>query len=205
MPAAPPNANDEMRICYAKLLTTMSEAPTKRDDEGYIYLFWQTEAEQTDAETIAAASIVSSNPIQQRAQEEILQKRFFQTSANAAMPAAEDRSLFLKIGRAANVHQRMSQWQAQCGYSISLLRYYPHNAAEYSLKKVKYVGKVERLIHLNLEMLGKRIKKECRCGTEHKEWFEVGANPTEVREVDEIIRQWVAWSDDKFGTATGSK
>jgi hypothetical protein len=84
-----------------------------------------------------------------------------------------------------------------------LLRYYPHNATESSVKKVKYVGKVERLIHLNMEMLGKRIKKECRCRTEHKEWFEIGANPKEVREVDEIIRQWVAWSDDKFGTATG--
>jgi hypothetical protein len=65
--------------------------------------------------------------------------------------------------------------------------------------KVPYVGKVERLVHLHLEMLGKRVKKPCRCGTEHKEWFEVEGTTRAVREVDDIIRKWVAWSIRKYG------
>jgi T5orf172 domain len=207
MPPLPAGSTDTMRLVYAKLLVAMSEAPTKSDTMGYIYMFWQTDEKQTDAEMSAAASIVSGAKSQsqsqsQRAHEAVLEQRFFQTSANAAKPASRDRTIFLKIGRAANVHQRMAQWQSQCGYNVSLLRYYPHNAAEEAVK-VRYVGKVERLVHLHLEMLGKRFNRQCRCGTEHKEWFQVDANPREVRSVDDIIRQWVAWCDGKFGAAAG--
>jgi hypothetical protein len=205
MPELPAGSTDTMRLVYAKLLVAMSESPTKKDAEGYIYMFWQTDEKQTDAETSAAASIVGGARRQsqsQRAQEAVLEQRFFQPLANMARSASKDRTIFLKIGRAANVHQRMAQWQAQCGYNVSLLRYYPHSAAEESVK-VRYVGKVERLVHLHLEMLGKRFNRECRCGTEHKEWFQVDANPKEVRAVDDIIQQWVAWCDGKFGVAAG--
>ena len=51
---------------------------------------------------------------------------------------------------------------------------------------------------MHLEMLGYRVKKKCRCGTEHREWFEVEATTKAVREIDRIIGQWIAWSDDKF-------
>lgn len=196
------NATDSTRIAYAKLLTAMSEPPTKGDQPGYIYVFWQTDTEQADDETSAVASIISAPGDRglQR-QETILQRRFFQTSANAMLSrAAERRTIFLKIGRAANVHQRLSQWQKQCEYTISLLRSYPYDVRDHeAAKKVVYVGKVERLIHLHLEMLGQRVKKQCRCGTEHKEWFEVEANTRAVRGVDEIVRKWVQWSEDRFG------
>ena len=188
-------------MTYAKLLTAMSEAPSKTDSPGYIYIFWQTEVEQTEDETSAVATIISAPTMDRglQRQETILQRRFFQTSANARLPETEKRTIFLKIGRAVNVHQRMNQWKKQCEYEISLLRSYPYDSkGRVSLKQVPNVVKVERLIHLHLEMLGQRVTKQCRCGTEHKEWFEVDATPRGVRDIDEIVRRWVRWSEDKF-------
>jgi hypothetical protein len=198
MPQIPPNPTDAVRIGYAKLLTAMSGRPTKSDDWGYIYMFWQTDLEQTCDESIAAASIVgaSSHSSGVESEEKILQRRFFRKSSISSSPAAEQRTIFLKIGRAGNVQQRMSQWRAQCKYNISLLRYYPQGQKD--VARVPFVGKVERVIHLHLEMLGKRVRRQCRCGTEHKEWFEIDATTKAVREVDEIIRQWVAWSIRKY-------
>lgn len=178
----------------------MSEAPSKTDSPGYIYIFWQTDVQQTSDETSAVASIISAPRLDRgiHRQETILQKRFFQTSANARLPRTlEKRTIFLKIGRAVNVHQRLVQWKKQCEYEISLLRSYPHERSVPA--PVPNVVKVERLIHLHLEMQGQRVKKECRCGTEHKEWFEVEANARAVREVDEIVRGWVRWSEQRFG------
>ncbi|KAF2423341.1 DUF1766-domain-containing protein [Tothia fuscella] len=201
-PPLPRNATDSVRIAYAKLLTAMSEPPTKGDSPGYIYIFWQTDTEQTDDETSAVASIISA-PADRglHRQETILQRRFFQTSANArSFHPVEKRTIFLKIGRAANVHQRLSQWKKQCDYDITLLRIYPYDPdRREAARKVIYVGKVERLIHLHLEMLGQRVSKRCRCGTEHKEWFEVEATTRGIRDVDEIVRKWVQWSEDRFG------
>jgi hypothetical protein len=101
----------------------------------------------------------------------------------------------LKIGRAANVHQRMGQWRRQCGYDVSLLRYYPRDEEGV---KARHVGKIEKLVHLHLEMLGKRVRRECRCGTEHKEYFEIEATTKAVREVDDVIRQWIEWGNRRF-------
>jgi hypothetical protein len=190
-----------MRLTYAKLLTAMSEQPSKTDSPGYIYIFWQTDVEQTDDETSAVASIISAPKLDRglQRQETILQRRFFQTAANARLPETEKRTIFLKIGRAVNVHQRLNQWKKQCEYEISLLRSYPYESkGKGVVKQVPNVVKVERLIHLHLEMLGQRVSKQCRCGTEHKEWFEVGATANAVREVDEIVRRWTRWSEEKF-------
>lgn len=200
-PPLPRNATDITCLTYAKLLTAMSEPPSKTDCPGYIYLFWQTDVEQTEDETSAVATIISAPTMDRglQRQETILQRRFFQTSANATMPETEKRTIFLKIGRAVNVHQRLHQWKKQCEYDISLLRSYPYDSKRRGLAaQVPNVVKVERLIHLHLEMLGQRVSKQCRCGTEHKEWFEVGATGPAVREVDEIVRRWVRWSEDRF-------
>jgi hypothetical protein len=62
---------------------------------------------------------------------------------------------------------------------------------------VPFVGKVESLIHLDLEMLGKRVKRQCRCGTEHREWFEFDAAPKAIREVDALVHKWIKWSQEK--------
>jgi hypothetical protein len=200
VPQLPPTADDTARICYAKLLTVMSQPPTSMDGEGYIYMFWQTDLATTQAETDAAASIIGGihNEADQAHDEEILERRFFQTSANASIPTSAKRTIFLKIGMAKNVHQRIMQWQKQCGYNISLLRYYPQMPRTQELTKVLCVRKVERLVHLHLEMLGYRVKKECRCGTEHREWFEIAGNTKAVREVDSVIGHWVTWSNEKY-------
>ncbi|KIW09542.1 uncharacterized protein PV09_00415 [Verruconis gallopava] len=200
-PPLPPNATDAMRLTYAKLLTTMSEPPSRTDSPGYIYIFWQTDVEQTDDETSAVTSIMSAQRLDHglKRQETILQQRFFQTSVNAQQSNAEKRKVFLKIGRAANVHWRLNQWKRQCEYEISLLRSYPYSLnGKGEHRKVPNVAKVERLIHLHLEMLGQRVNKQCRCGAEHKEWFEIDATVQGVRKVDEIVRNWVAWSEEKF-------
>jgi hypothetical protein len=198
-PAVPdPGERDAKLNLYARLLTEMSKKPTPKDAPGYIYIFWQTGVEQTDAETAAAASLISAPTNRlQRSEEEILARRFFQTSANARLPPKEKRTIFFKIGRAINVHQRLNQWQKQCQYSISLLRSYPFAEDGRAVVMVPYVGKVESLIHLELVMLGKRVKRQCRCGTEHREWFEFDATPKAVREVDELVRKWIRWSQAK--------
>jgi hypothetical protein len=202
MPEIPPSSTDATRIAYAKILTAMSEQPSKADDSGYIYIFWQSDLEQTTVESVAAASIVgapSSSSVDY--EEGVLQRRFFRKKSSASASPGEQRTLFLKIGRAENVYRRMAQWQKQCKYNLSLLRYYPQESIGDSVK-VPYVGKVERLVHLHLEMLGKRVKRPCRCGTEHKEWFEIDGTTRAVREVDEIIRKWVTWSIRKYGNET---
>lgn len=193
-----PAERDTKLNCYARLLTEMSKGPTPKDAHGYIYIFWQTDVEQTDAETAAAASLISAPTDRpQRSEEEILARRFFQTSANARLPPREKRTIFLKIGRAVNVHQRLNQWQKQCQYNISLLRSYPFATDGRAARMVPFVGKVESLIHLDLEMLGKRVKRQCRCGTEHREWFEFDATPRAIREADALVQKWIKWSQEK--------
>ena len=36
------------------------------------------------------------------------------------------KTILLKIGRASNVHRRLTEWQRQCGYDLDLIRYYPY-------------------------------------------------------------------------------
>ena len=199
-PVMPPTENAAERAIvfkqYGKLLSTMSEKPSEKDAPGFIYIFWQTDVEQTGAETNAAASLINTPRNRpQRNDEEVLRRRFFQTSANATLPPREKRTIFLKIGRAGNVHQRLAQWEKQCQYNISLLRSYPRSAHGGSERLVSYVGRVEHLIHLHLEMLGKRVKRQCHCKTEHREWFEVDATPKAIREVDEIVQCWIRWAE----------
>jgi len=52
------------------------------------------------------------------------------------------------------------------------------------------------LIHL--ELGDKRVVKKCEaCGKEHREWFEVEASREGVKGVDEVVRRWVAWAEEK--------
>jgi hypothetical protein len=121
--------------------------------------------------------------------------------------APEQRTILLKIGRAANVHRRMSQWTKQCGQNITLIRYYPYTSSNPKAhvlstsnsmiagRKVPHVHRVERLIHLELEE--KRVvKPDCQaCGREHREWFEIEANRDGLKSVDEVVRRWVEWAE----------
>ena len=113
--------------------------------------------------------------------------------------------ILLKIGRAQNVHRRMTQWTKQCNQNITLVRYYPQPAstpadpASPGGVKVPHVVRVERLIHLELRGLGmgkKELEKCAECGREHREWFEVPATRDGLRVVDGVVRRWVGWGEN---------
>jgi T5orf172 domain len=48
-------------------------------------------------------------------------------------------------------------------------------------------------------MLGKRVPRACRCGAQHREYFEIEATAEAVREVDGVIRQWIEWGERRYG------
>ncbi|RMZ70964.1 hypothetical protein GMOD_00008634 [Pyrenophora seminiperda CCB06] len=136
----------------------------------------------------------------------------------------EPPTILLKIGRANNVHRRMNEWSRQCGYSLSLVRYYPyvpsstpspspspspsrHTSPDPSttnggVRKVPHAMRVERLIHL--ELAAQRVIKQCEaCGKSHKEWFEVEASREGIKRVDGVVRRWVGWAEGGGGGEGG--
>ena len=120
--------------------------------------------------------------------------------------ASSKNKIMLKIGRANNVTRRMSEWQRQCGYALTLVRWYPYvptpslypdlqpRKESVGVRKTPCVKRVERLIHL--ELASKQVKRQCEsCGREHREWFEVEASRAGVGGVDEVVRRWVGWAE----------
>lgn len=112
-----------------------------------------------------------------------------------------DKKILLKIGRATNVQRRLNEWTRQCGYNLSLIRYYPYTPSASPTavpRKMPHSHRVERLIHIELAGLGLKIadKEKCEaCGREHREWFEVEATREGVANVDEVIRRWIGWDE----------
>lgn len=63
-----------------------------------------------------------------------------------------------------------------------------------AVRKVPFVKRVERLIHV--ELADQQVKRQCEaCGKEHREWFEVEASEQGVRNVDACVRRWVEWAE----------
>ncbi|EXJ79651.1 hypothetical protein A1O3_07931 [Capronia epimyces CBS 606.96] len=192
------------------LLAELSRPISSADEAGYIYIFWltpETESSKPDDET--ASSLLDDDDDDDALLLTARSQRTNQTLTRYASirhPRSHSRSqrtITLKIGRAANVHRRMAQWTKQCGQNISLIRYYPYTASSPSssrsnpvpARKVPHVHRVERLIHL--ELAERRVvKSECaQCGREHREWFEIEATRTGLKGVDEVVRRWVAWAE----------
>ncbi|OJJ95302.1 hypothetical protein ASPACDRAFT_36770 [Aspergillus aculeatus ATCC 16872] len=133
----------------------------------------------------------------------------------SAPSATSPGTIRLKIGRANNVQRRMNEWSRQCGHHVTLIRYYPYtpstpqpsparvgggtvhdNDALEPGRKVPFVHRVERLIHLELGDVRIRDMGKCpECGREHKEWFEVTAEKSSLKRVDDCIRRWVKWAE----------
>ncbi len=196
----PPNLSPRTT---SQLLAELSRPISAADEAGYIYIFWLTpESEVSKPDDDTASSLLDGDDDFQ------VQKRTQALARYASVrrptsQAREKRTITLKIGRAANVHKRMTQWTKQCGQNISLIRYYPHSSNKSAPSppspgatvKVAHVYKVERLIHL--ELADKRVvKSECeQCGREHREWFEIEATKSGLKAVDETIRRWVDWAD----------
>jgi len=202
-------------ITTSLLLNELVKPISNHDDSGYIYMFWLTDSNiAPPSDTITSSLLSASPPSQPRGggrQAEILQ----QFKSNA--PGSKN-TILLKIGRASNVHRRLSEWTRQCGYNLSLIRFYPYvpsaslispnpllNATTpplspaNNISKAPHVHRVERLIHI--ELAEKRVKQaECgMCGKEHREWFEVEASTEGLRSVDEVVRRWVAWAEGLDG------
>ncbi|KAF1915675.1 meiotically up-regulated gene 113-domain-containing protein [Ampelomyces quisqualis] len=116
------------------LLAELSKPFSAHDDEGYIYIFWLTPEASGPAPSSAASTLLAppSRPDQSRRTSDVLRQYSVKKSPRARPntttlhDASAKGTIFLKIGRANNVHRRMNEWTRQCGYSLSLVRYYPY-------------------------------------------------------------------------------
>ncbi|PVH76945.1 DUF1766-domain-containing protein [Cadophora sp. DSE1049] len=193
----------------AQLLAELAKPVSEQDNEGYIYMFWLTPESLPAAppsETASTLLAPPSRPIPgQRRTSDVL-NAFSTTLPNST----NKKTILLKIGRAQNVYRRLSQWTKQCGYNLSLIRYYPYQATTLSdtnvnelprtPRKVPNAHKVERLIHIELNAQRVLGDGKCKaCGREHREWFEVDASRNGVKSVDEVIRRWVEWGERDAG------
>ncbi|KHJ33384.1 hypothetical protein EV44_g1977 [Erysiphe necator] len=200
----------------SQLLAYLSKPTSEKDTPGYIYMFWLTPESLPNKPPIeTAASLLhttsKNNPVQNTRAIEILDifssfqhkiptdtnERSIGGSSNSNNHNNRKETILLKIGRAQNVYRRMNQWNKQCGYHLSLVRYYPYQPSSSHQKlptTVPNVNKVERLIHIEIAHMRASFGKCGTCGKVHKEWFEVEASQSAVHAVDEVIKRWVDWS-----------
>jgi len=194
----------------SQLLAELAKPISQQDDPGYIYIFWLTpESEPSTPPAEAARSLLAppSTPTRTRngrRPSDVL------ASFARSMPEGDDgdtadepkKKILLKIGRATNVQRRLNEWQRQCGYNLSLIRYYPYvpssSTGDVVQRKIPHSHKVERLVHIELAGRGLRVadREKCEaCGREHREWFEVEASRSAVADVDEVVRRWSDWDE----------
>jgi hypothetical protein len=116
------------------LLAELSKPPNPNDEEGYIYIFWLTPNQDKAPDTSTARSLLSpeNHPRRERRISDVVSE-FSYTAAEQTRSAnprdngkAAKPTILLKIGRANNVTRRMNEWQRQCGYALSLVRWYPY-------------------------------------------------------------------------------
>jgi hypothetical protein len=181
-------------------MAELAKPVSRLDEPGYIYMFWLTPESNPSAPTDDARSLLappSRLPGQRRPSDVI---------ASYAAPGKlqQPKTILLKIGRATNVQRRLNEWKRQCGYNLSLVRYYPYIGGSSSAgnlaapRKMPHSHRVERLIHLELAGAGLRLadRERCdACGRDHREWFEVAATKDGVQAVDEVVRRWVEWDE----------
>ncbi|RKF79090.1 hypothetical protein GcM1_205016 [Golovinomyces cichoracearum] len=204
----PPTTSPEIA---SQLLAVLAKPSSVKDSAGYIYMFWLTPESlqsQPSAETVSlilTSSSPSKVPEQKKVSGVLDTFSTYHPNTRASLNGSSNsKKILLKIGRAENVYRRLNQWTKQCGYNLSLIRYYPYqsSASKMGFKgnasslpvKVPNVNKVERLIHI--EISSKRASHgQCEaCGKVHKEWFEVEASREGIKEIDKIIRRWVDWN-----------
>ncbi|RDH29475.1 importin 13 [Aspergillus welwitschiae] len=200
----------------AELAKPISEA----DEPGYIYMFWMTpstsESKEPPSSEVASNLMppTSSPGRDRRVSDAIRTARDLNALASAPTHDSPG-TLRLKIGRANNVQRRLNEWSRQCSHHLTLIRYYPYTpstpqpspsrrggggddstATLVPGRKVPHVHRVERLIHLELADVRIRDLGKCAdCGREHREWFEITAEKTSLKRVDDCIRRWVKWAE----------
>ncbi|KAI4165648.1 MAG: hypothetical protein LQ342_000590 [Letrouitia transgressa] len=190
----------------SQLLAELAKPVSEHDEGGYIYMFWLVPTTRPLPSSATASSLLGASPSS---------NHHGRNSGSILHNGRQDPSLsspkstiLLKIGRASNVQRRMNEWTRQCGYNLSLIRYYPYipsspqpspsrpglSSANQNPHQVPHSHRVERLIHI--ELAERRVKKTCdTCGKEHREWFEVNGDREGVKGVDGVIRRWVEWAE----------
>ena len=201
----------------AQLVAELEKTVSQQDEAGYIYIFWLTpESEAATPPAEAARSLLSPPSTSDRGRRP---SDMLSTFARLAIGDDDNNSqdgqgqqgshsgnkkktILLKIGRATNVQRRLNEWQRQCGYNLSLIRYYPYvpssSPGSAVPRKIPHSHKVERLVHIELTGRGLRVadREKCEaCGREHREWFEVEASRSAVADVDEVVRRWSDWDE----------
>lgn len=215
-----------------KLMKELAKPISKGDEEGYIYIFWLTPQSETHAPSVVSAREIlepttravdrslappNTRPAGGRerrpsdvlasfanAADSVGTRSPTTTRSRGGGGGGDKKTMLLKIGRANNVMRRMTEWKRQCGYDLSLIRFYPYvqTGSGVEPRKMPHSHKVERLIHLELGGMGMRLSDRgtgaCEaCGKMHKEWFEVDATREGVLRVDEAIRRWVDWDEGR--------
>ncbi|KAL8945912.1 MAG: hypothetical protein Q9222_007615, partial [Ikaeria aurantiellina] len=103
------------------LLSELAKPVSPHDEEGYIYMFWLTPTGTSQSSTQHPSNLLSPSPMPNpRARRT--------SSAPSPQPTQPTSSptILLKIGRASNVQRRLNEWTRQCGYDLSLIRFYPY-------------------------------------------------------------------------------
>ncbi|KAI9661966.1 MAG: hypothetical protein M1831_002881 [Alyxoria varia] len=131
------------------LLAELTKPISSFDEPGYIYIFWLTDGAKSapsndDTSSLLVPPFSNENGFDQnqRRRSDVLRqystskpprRRVERTSDHSATSTSgsgaatsHSRTILLKIGRASNVHRRMSEWSRQCGYNVSLVRFYPY-------------------------------------------------------------------------------
>ncbi|MCJ1435816.1 hypothetical protein MMC27_005191 [Xylographa pallens] len=202
----------------ALLLAELAKPLPPSSEPGYIYMFWLTPDSTPAPSSDTASSLLAPPTVPRRLTSDVIRPFALPEHTTPSGP----KTIMLKIGRASNVQRRLNEWTRQCGYNLSLIRYYPYHPSSPTAqppspmrsprprpssggvadsaadqwpvypRKVPHVARVERLIQL--ELAEKRVKRVCAgCAKEHREWFEVEATREGLRAVDEVVRRWVGW------------
>jgi hypothetical protein len=199
----PPDASPQTA---SQLLAELAKPISQQDEAGYIYIFWLTpESDPSTPPAEAARSLLTppSTSSRGRRPSDVVASYARTMHENDNDTTDKDKKkILLKIGRANNVQRRLNEWQRQCGYNLSLIRYYPYvpsnSSSDVVPRKIPHSHKVERLVHIELAGRGLRVadREKCEaCGREHREWFEVEASRSAVADVDEVVRRWSDWDE----------
>lgn len=217
----------------ADLLRELDKPISASELEGFIYIFWLIPSTSPSPSKDITSALLKPSPLsfssprpspRDRRSSDLIRNYTASSSSPAAAtsPGAEKSTIFIKIGRASNVQQRMNEWSRRCKHKVTVLRYYPIQSSSVSSSssspfptpqaspnstgspspaspprspplKVPHSRRVERLIHL--ELRDSQVNVNCEgCGTVHKEWFEVEGSRAEIGRVDAVIQRWVNWS-----------
>ena len=196
------------------LLAELAKPLPDSDEAGYIYMFWLTFDSDTPPGARTAQSLRldsnSNSNSNSNSHKDSKETALAGSVVRNHRKSTATETLLLKIGRASNVQRRLNEWTRQCGYNVSLIRFYPPVSTHPSAKpptthspsqpqpplprKVPHVQRVERLIHI--ELADKRVRRDCdACGREHREWFSVQRTRVGLRDVDAVVKRWVGWAE----------